>query len=105
MPLLEISRRREEFRSAKVRKPKHKQSMKILPNGHDNTFEVDNGVVLVRRVGHQATYIFYSYPRKVLSDFYNNPTTASIFCKARNNLISQQHITLLQFHEQPHYHI
>ena len=73
-PLSEIIRRREEFQSAHLTKPKHERQFKVLPNGRDSVFEVDGGVVFVRRTAHmQQTFLCDFFPWRLMDNFYEKP--------------------------------
>ena len=72
-PLVEIVKRRDEFQSASIDKPRSKRCFKVLPNGRDSVFEVDDGVVFVRRVANKGTYFCDMFKRRVLANFFEKP--------------------------------
>ena len=72
-PLVEIVKRRDEFQSANVDKPRSKRCLKVLPNGRDSVFEVDDGVVFVRRIANKGTYFCDMFTWNVFANFFEKP--------------------------------
>ena len=72
-PLSEIIRRKDEFQSCKAHRVKQHRSFKVLPNGKDSAFQLDDGIVLVRRRSQKDTFVCDFFPWNELRNFYERP--------------------------------